>query len=115
LLPVLPVPRRISSHRTALSSSSLFLQVTRQAHPEQLPHFFLVSSVAWFVNDAQPAVLFEVFPYRYYKRGYGPLGGEYGVVHGGAMSPPGAGWLARAVLSMLPTKVGAGSMDILSL
>ena len=53
----------------------------------------------------QPAVLFEVFPYRYYKRGYGPLGGEYGIIHGGAMSPPGAGWLARAVLSMLPTKV----------
>ena len=50
-------------------------------------------------------MLFEVFPYRYYKRGYGPLGGEYGVIHGGAMSPPGAGWLARAVLSLLPTKV----------
>jgi len=65
----------------------------------------------------QPAVLFEVFPYRYYKRGYGPLGGEYGVVHGGAMSPPGAGWLARAVLSMLPTKVhvGAGAMSVVSL
>ena len=65
----------------------------------------------------QPAVLFEVFPYRYYKRGYGPLGGEYGVVHGGAMSPPGAGWLARAVLSLLPTKVhvGAGSMSVVSL
>ena len=27
----------------------------------------------------RPALLFEVFPYRYYKRGYGPLGGEYGV------------------------------------
>lgn len=26
----------------------------------------------------RPAVIFEVFPYRYYKRGYGPFGGEYG-------------------------------------
>ena len=54
----------------------------------------------------QPSILFEVFPYRYYKRGYGPLSGEYGVIHGGAMSPPGTGWFARAILSLLPTKVG---------
>jgi hypothetical protein len=26
----------------------------------------------------RPAVIFEVFPYRYYKRGYGPFGHEYG-------------------------------------
>lgn len=26
----------------------------------------------------RPAVLFEVFPYRYFKRGYGPLSAEYG-------------------------------------
>jgi hypothetical protein len=26
----------------------------------------------------RPAVIFEVFPYRYFKRGYGPFGGEYG-------------------------------------
>ena len=49
--------------------------------------------------------LCQVFPYRYYKRGYGPLGKEYGVIHGGAMSPPGTGWLARVILSLLPTKV----------
>jgi hypothetical protein len=26
----------------------------------------------------RPAVLFEVFPFKYYKRGYGPLSKEYG-------------------------------------
>ena len=26
----------------------------------------------------RPALMFEVFPYKYYKRGYGPFGGEYG-------------------------------------
>lgn len=26
----------------------------------------------------RPALIFEIFPYRYYKRGYGPFGGEYG-------------------------------------
>lgn len=35
----------------------------------------------------RPSLLFEVFPYRYYKRGYGPFGKEYGIVHGGVMSP----------------------------
>ena len=28
----------------------------------------------------RPALLFEIFPYRYYKRGYGPFGNEYGTV-----------------------------------
>lgn len=36
----------------------------------------------------RPSILFEVFPYKYYKRGYGPLSGEYGIRHSGAMSPP---------------------------
>jgi hypothetical protein len=36
----------------------------------------------------RPSVLFEVFPYKYYKRGYGPLSKEYGITHGGVMSPP---------------------------
>ena len=26
----------------------------------------------------RPAILFEVFPYKYLKRGYGPLSMEYG-------------------------------------
>lgn len=26
----------------------------------------------------RPAVIFEVFPYRYFKRGYGPFSQEYG-------------------------------------
>lgn len=27
-----------------------------------------------------PALMFEVFPYRYFKRGYGPFANEYGNV-----------------------------------
>lgn len=27
-----------------------------------------------------PSLIFEVFPYRYYKRAYGPLAGEYGKI-----------------------------------
>ena len=38
----------------------------------------------------RPALLFEVFPYRYYKRGYGPLSDEFGVRHHGVMSPASA-------------------------
>jgi hypothetical protein len=30
----------------------------------------------------RPALIFEIFPYRYYKRGYGPFGQEYGKCHG---------------------------------
>jgi hypothetical protein len=26
----------------------------------------------------RPSLLFEIFPYKYYKRGYGPFSGEYG-------------------------------------
>jgi hypothetical protein len=52
----------------------------------------------------RPAILFEVFPYRYFKRGYGPLSKEYGVVHGGIMSPP-TTQLARLLLHMVPTKM----------
>lgn len=26
----------------------------------------------------RPSIIFEIFPFRYYKRGYGPFGGEYG-------------------------------------
>lgn len=36
----------------------------------------------------QPAVLFEIFPYKYYKRAYGVLAKEYGIIHVGVMSPP---------------------------
>jgi hypothetical protein len=52
-----------------------------------------------------PAVLFEVFPYRYFKRGYGPLSREYGVIHGGVMSPPVASGLFQRLLAMVPTRV----------
>jgi hypothetical protein len=51
----------------------------------------------------RPAIIFEVFPYRYYKRGYGPFGGEYGVIHGGVMSPP-LRWHSWLLLSLVPTK-----------
>lgn len=40
----------------------------------------------------RPAILFEVFPYRYYKRAYGPLSLEYGLIHVGSMSPPQTWW-----------------------
>lgn len=50
----------------------------------------------------RPALLFEVFPYRYYKRGYGPLGREYGVMHAGVMSPP-LGWVSRLLLGLVGT------------
>ena len=50
----------------------------------------------------RPALLFEVFPYRYYKRGYGPLSREYGVLHAGVMSPP-LTWHTRLVLSLIST------------
>lgn len=51
----------------------------------------------------RPSILFEVFPYRYYKRGYGPLSGEYGVIHGGFMSPP-LTWHHKMLLSMVTTE-----------
>ena len=35
----------------------------------------------------RPAIIFEIFPFRYYKRGYGPFSNEYGLIHGGVMSP----------------------------
>ena len=50
----------------------------------------------------RPALLFEVFPYKYYKRGYGPLGREYGVIHAGVMSPP-QSWHAGLLLGLLDT------------
>ena len=53
----------------------------------------------------RPSILFEVFPYRYFKRGYGPLSREYGVIHGGVMSPPVRGGVVRTLLSMVSTRV----------
>ena len=50
----------------------------------------------------RPSLLFEVFPYRYYKRGYGPLGKEYHVLHAGVMSPPLA-WHSRLLLALTST------------
>lgn len=50
----------------------------------------------------RPAVLFEVFPYRYYKRGYGPLSLDYGITHGGVMSPP-LSWDRSLLLRVVTT------------
>eukprot|EP01040_Poterioochromonas_malhamensis_P007099 gene7099-7666_t len=50
----------------------------------------------------RPAILFEVFPYKYYKRGYGPFSAEYGVIHSGVMSP-GTLWHTRALLWFMKT------------
>lgn len=50
----------------------------------------------------RPSLLFEVFPYRYYKRGYGPLGNEYGLYHHGVMSPA-LSWTHRLILPQTVT------------
>lgn len=52
----------------------------------------------------RPAILFEIFPYRYFKRGYCPLSTQFGIIHSGVMSPP-IGLFARMVLTSLPTRV----------
>ena len=48
------------------------------------PHGFQ-SMLLFFLP--RPSLLIEVYPYRYYKRGYGPLSHEYGLIHTGVMSP----------------------------
>lgn len=50
-----------------------------------------------------PSILFEIFPYKYYKRGYGPFGHEYGIVHAGVMSPP-TTWHTELFLSYITTQ-----------
>ena len=50
----------------------------------------------------RPAIIFEVFPYRYYKRGYGPFSNEYGVIHGGVMSPA-TSTINKVLLSLIPS------------
>jgi hypothetical protein len=50
----------------------------------------------------RPSILFEVFPYKYYKRGYGPFGHEYGIIHSGVMSPATL-WHTRFFLSVIKT------------
>lgn len=47
-------------------------------------------------------LLFEVFPYRYYKPAYSPFGREFGVHHGGVMSE-GTSWFAEHVLPYTTT------------
>jgi len=53
------------------------------------------------------SILFEVFPYKYFKRGYGPFSNEYGVVHSGVMSPA-TTWHTQILLSQIST---ASCMD----
>ena len=50
----------------------------------------------------RPAILFEIFPYKYYKRGYGPLSTEYGIIHTGVMSPPTL-WHTKLLLRWIRT------------
>ncbi len=50
----------------------------------------------------QPSLIFEVFPYRYYKRGYGPLAKDYGLLHAGVMSPP-LTWHRKFLLGLVTT------------
>lgn len=63
------------------------------------PHGFQ-SMLLFFLP--RPAVLFEVFPYRYWKRGYGPLSKEYGIIHSGVMSPA-TKWSAKFLLQFVKT------------
>mmetsp|Transcript_4543 Transcript_4543/g.6956 ORF Transcript_4543/g.6956 Transcript_4543/m.6956 type:complete len:421 (+) Transcript_4543:126-1388(+) len=51
----------------------------------------------------RPSLLFEVYPYRYYKPAYGPLSSEYGVHHGSVMSTPQSMW-NRLVLAGITTE-----------
>jgi hypothetical protein len=50
----------------------------------------------------RPSLLFEIFPYKYYKRGYGPFSSEYGIVHSGVMSPATL-WHTEFFLSFIKT------------
>ena len=50
----------------------------------------------------RPAIIFEIFPFRYYKRGYGPFSNEYGVIHGGVMSPA-TSIVNKVLLSLVPS------------
>lgn len=52
----------------------------------------------------RPSLIFEIFPYRYLKRGYGPFGIEYGVYHSGIMSPP-VSASRKILLSVIPTRL----------
>jgi hypothetical protein len=51
----------------------------------------------------RPALLYEVFPFRYQKTGYAPLCREYGIFYGASMSPP-VSPLWRLLLSVLTTE-----------
>ena len=51
----------------------------------------------------RPAIIFEIFPYRYYKRGYGPFSNEYGIIHGGIMSPA-TSITNKVLLSLIPSE-----------
>ncbi|RYG58396.1 DUF563 domain-containing protein, partial [archaeon] len=48
------------------------------------------------------SLLFEVFPFRYYKPAYSPFGAEMGVHHGGVMSPP-TYWLYGLLMQYVTT------------
>jgi hypothetical protein len=50
----------------------------------------------------RPSLLFEVYPYRYFKPAYAPLSAEYGILHGRVMSPPQSWWNA-VLLKGIPT------------
>eukprot|EP01039_Chlorochromonas_danica_P009398 gene9398-10381_t len=48
-------------------------------------------------------LLFEVFPYKYYKPAYSPFSKEFGVYHGGVMSV-GTSWLSKYVFPFVTTQ-----------
>lgn len=64
------------------------------------PHGFQSMLVLFLPENS---IIFEVFPYKYYKRGYGPLSGEIGVHHYGVMSPP-LSWDRKWTLPLITTQ-----------
>ena len=61
-------------HKTSRSPCEL-MHILHNTDVLVTPHGFQ-SMLLLFLP--RPSLIFEVFPYRYYKRGYGPFGHEYG-------------------------------------
>ena len=74
---------KILMHDEKRSPCSLQAEVS-SADVLLTPHGFQ-SMLLMFLKPGK--LVFEVFPYRYFKRGYGPFAKEYGIYHAAVMSP----------------------------